>query len=146
MYARYAQWMLFAYRAAGKGLNHDPGSRYKPLTYNWIAAQDGAVISYGLPFIGKHPDYLEIELATDQKGVTVQFCDIGHDRTDTVLAEIKPTPGKWFEFKKYRVKWRNTYERPQIVIRVKGGSCNIGAWQSFDKKTTETNNRKGMKK
>ncbi len=136
MYARYAQWMLFAYRATGKGLNHDPGSRYKPLTYNWIAAQDGAVISYGLPFIGKHPDYLEIELATDQKGVTVQFCDIGHDRTDTVIAEIKPTPGKWFEFKKYRVKWRNTYERPQIVIRVKGGSCNIGAWQSFDKKIT----------
>jgi len=134
MYAKYAQWMLFAYRATGKNLDNDPGSRFIHWNRNWIAAQDGAVISYGLAFIGKEPDYLEIELATDQKGVKVQFCDIGHDRTDEVLAEVTPEPGEWFEFKKYRVKWRKTYERPWIVIRVKGGTCNIGAWQSFEKK------------
>lgn len=134
MYAKYAQWMIFAYRATGKGLNHDGNSRFIEWNRNWIAAQDGAVISYGGAFIGKNPDYLEIELATDQKDVKVQFCDIGHDRADVVLAEINPEPGEWFEFKKYRVKWRKTYERPWIVIRVKGGACNIGAWQSFEKK------------
>lgn len=134
LYGKDAQWMLFATRGNGKGLGFDSSSIYKPLTYNWIAAHDGAVISFGAAYLGENPESVEMELATDSPGVTVRLVEIGRDRAGAPLAEFHPTPGNWFDFRKYRVKWRgrDVGGRRWMVITVSGGDCNIRSWRSIE--------------
>jgi hypothetical protein len=132
LYAKDAQWMLFAYRANGKAFNSDPRSIDAHLRNNWIAARAGSVISYGGTFVGDDAEGIWIEVAADKPGAKIQFFDIGKDSTDQVLAEVIPEPGEWFEFRKYKVKWlKKPVERPWMVIRVSGADCNIGAWQAW---------------
>jgi hypothetical protein len=133
LHAKDADWMLFAFRPVGNSIDFYARSRHKPFTYNWIGASNGAVISYGKTFIGKNSKGVEIELATDEAGVTVEFVDMSAKHFDIPLAVIKPEKGEWFTFRKYKVEWKNptANTKPHMVIRVKGGSCRIKGWQVF---------------
>jgi hypothetical protein len=136
VHAVEADWMLFAYQTTRNTIDFQPKSKVETLRRGWIAAEDGAVISYGETFIGKDTGGIEIELATDQKDVVVEFVDVSPNQYNLVLAEIKPVPGEWFEFKKYKVEWKNktTNSHPHMIVRVRGGSCRIRTWQVYGAK------------
>ena len=50
------------------------------------------------------------------------------------LSRDSMTPGNWFDFRKYRVKWRgrDVGGRRWMVITVSGGDCNIRSWRSIE--------------
>jgi hypothetical protein len=137
LYARDACWLLRAFRATGGNLGYHPNPGRK-MNENWIAARDGAVVYFGKAYVGTAPDSVEFELATDQKGVVVQLIDITENAPDAVLAEVRPDPGPWFEFRKFRVPFlRNVDGHRAVVMQFSGGNCNLRSWQVIQKPDTQ---------
>jgi hypothetical protein len=80
---------------------------------------------------GKKPAAnLECLLATDRKGVKVQLIDITGDCPQRVLAEFKPEPGEWFEFRRCRARLKEPVSgKRKVLFKVLGDRCNFRGWR-----------------
>ena len=125
---RDAAWGLLAYLP--NGLQYENHRSVPAWKDGWIAALDGGLVNYGEVDFGEESRAVEMNLATDEKGVSVELFDMTGDVPERQIAEFRPVAGGWNAYRKHvSPLFGEVRGKRRVICRVTGGFCNLKNWK-----------------
>lgn len=125
---RDVAWGLLAYRPDES--HFDYSARLPETKDGWMFVMDGGVAYYGKVDFGEGAKEMELNLATDEPGVSVEFFDLSDGASMRMIAAFHPAAGEWHGYHVLNSPMLEEVSGVRSVIcRVRGGICNLKNWR-----------------